>query len=370
MKKAIRTWDYRQEYASIRDEILEAIDQVFQSGQLILGPNVVAFESAFADYCGRTYGVGVNSGTDALFLALKALDIKEGDEVLTVTNTAVPTVSAIVSAGGIPRFVDVDLQTGLMDVEALLPALTPRTRFIVPVHLYGQCVDMNPLLDFAKSNGLKVVEDCAQATGSTYKSRKAGMMGDAAAFSFYPTKNLGAYGDGGMIVTDDLKIAERARKLRMYGMANEYRSLEHGINSRLDEVHAAILLIKLKYLDQWIEKRRQLAALYDNLLSGSGLALPVESSGNSHTYHLYVVRHQQRDAVVSALKELGLSIGINYPHPIHMMPAYKNLGYVEGDLPVSEQLAKEIFSVPLYPTMPDQDVHSISDMLVEILRTI
>ena len=366
----IRTWDYRQEYAAIREEILAAVDSVFSSGQLMLGPNVAAFETAFANYCGVAHGVGVNSGTDALVLALSALGLEAGDEVLTVTNTAVPTVSAIVSVGGIPKFVDVDPDTCLMNTQKLTSALTPKTRFIVPVHLYGQCVDMDPLLDFAKTNDLKVVEDCAQAAGAQYKGRIAGTMGDAAAFSFYPTKNLGAYGDGGMIVTGDPDVSERARRLRMYGMAGEYRSLEHGCNSRLDEVHAAILLVKIGHLEGWLQRRRELAALYNSRLSSTGLALPVEATGNRHTYHLYVVRHQQRDAIIGALKERGITVGVNYPYPIHRMPAYKNLGYDEGDLPVSEQLAKEIFSLPLYPTMPDQDLNKVSDQLEKILESL
>lgn len=366
----IRAWDYRLEYAAIREEILAAVDSVFSSGQLMLGPNVAAFEAAFAGYCSVAHGVGVNSGTDALVLALKALGLEAGDEVLTVTNTAVPTVSAIVSAGGIPGFVDVDPETCLMQVQALSSALTPRTRFIVPVHLYGQCVDMDPLLDIARANGLRVVEDCAQAAGAEYKNHKAGTMGDAAAFSFYPTKNLGTYGDGGMIVTNDADTAERARRLRMYGMAGEYRALEHGYNSRLDEVQAAILLVKLRYLDEWLERRRELAALYNNRLSSTGLTLPVVSVNNQHTYHLYVVRHQQRDTIIAALKERGVGIGINYPYPIHTMPAYKNLSYGEGDLPVSEQLTKQVFSLPLYPTMSDRDLSMVGEHLAEIVDSL
>lgn len=366
----IRTWDYRQEYDAIRDEILAAVDSVFRSGQLMLGPNVSAFEAAFAKYCGAAHGVGVNSGTDALVLALKALGIKDGDEVLTVPNTAVPTVSAIVSAGGTPRFVDVDPKTCLMDVAALSSALTSRTRLILPVHLYGQCVDMDPLLELAKTNGLKVIEDCAQAAGAEYKGRKAGTMGDAAAFSFYPTKNLGAYGDAGMIVTDDADTAKRVRRLRMYGMADEYRALEHGYNSRLDEIHAAILLVKLEHLDEWLQRRRDLAALYNDRLSSAALTLPVEAAGNRHTYHLYVVRHKKRDAIVAEMRAQGVAIGVNYPYPIHTMPAYEYLKYGEGDLPGSEQLAKEVFSLPLYPTMADEDQESISTMLVEIVKTL
>ena len=362
----IQAWDYREEYKVLREEILAAVDGVFSAGQLVLGPNVKAFEKEFAAYCDVMHGVGVNSGTDALVIALKALGIKNGDEVITVPNTAVPTVSAIVAAGGVPVFVDVDEETALMNVSAPPDVLSPRTRFVIPVHLYGQCVDMDAVLAFSKRHGLAVIEDCAQSLGATYKGRQAGSMGDMAVFSFYPTKNLGAYGDGGMITTNNAALAERATRLRMYGMAGEYRAIEHGYNSRLDEIQAAILRVKMKYLGGWLSKRRQLAAQYQDHLASSGLKLPMVAPNNQHTYHLYVARHKNRTMVLDELKGRGLKLGINYPHPIHLMPAYAELGYQEGDFPVSENLAAEVFSLPIYPTIQDGDFIQIVEMLQQV----
>jgi dTDP-3-amino-2,3,6-trideoxy-4-keto-D-glucose/dTDP-3-amino-3,4,6-trideoxy-alpha-D-glucose/dTDP-2,6-dideoxy-D-kanosamine transaminase len=363
----IKVWDYLKEYEASREEILKLVDEVFSSGWLILGESVSEFENTFSSYCNSSYGIGVNSGTDALFLALKALDIGPGDEVITVANTAVPTVSAIVSTGAIPRFVDVKSNTYLMDIEQLDQVLTPKTKCVLPVHLYGQCVNMNRVTEFAQKNKLSVLEDCAQSAGAMFEGKKSGAFGEVAAFSFYPTKILGGYGDGGMVVTQKEELSEKVRKLRMYGMVGKYYSEEHGYNSRLDEVHAKILTLKLKYLDSYVEKRRLLADNYRRLLGGSELILPEEAEGNSHAYYLYVVRHPRRDAIIEELKKHDIFLNISYPWPIHTMQGYVHLGYKKGDLPVTEDLAKEIFSLPMYPTLIEADQERTCQAILKIL---
>lgn len=378
----IQVWDYRSEYEEERDEILAAVDAVFRSGRLILGEQVRRFESEFAEYCGVEHGVGVNSGTDALFLALKAIDVKAGDEVITVANTAVPTVSAICATGAIPRFVDIDPESFLMDVEKLEDVITPRTKCILPVHLFGQCVRMEAVQAVAKKHGLHVLEDCAQSHGAERFGTRAGAMSDLAAFSFYPTKVLGSYGDAGMVCTNDPEIAGRLRRLRMYGMAeprqyseeyglkSHYYSVEAGYNSRLDELHAAILLTKLPKIGEYIERRRAVAARYDTMLAGTGAMLPKVSAGNTHSYYLYVCRHPQRDAIVAELAEREIFAKVDYPWPIHMMPTYSSLGYSEGDLPETERAAREVFSLPMYPSLTDQDQDRVCSALHEILTTL
>jgi aminotransferase EvaB len=362
----IQVWDYRQEYEAERDEILAAVDEVFRSGRLILGEHVRAFEAALAQFCGVAHGVGVNSGTDALVLALRALGIREGDEVVTVSNTAIPTVSAIVTAGGVPRFVDIDPATYLMDVAQLEQSLSPRTRCILPVHLFGQCVDMTAVNAVAARHGLKVLEDCAQSTGAVSDGRQSGSLSDIAAFSFYPTKILGGYGDGGMVVTRDERLAAHLRRLRMYGSDGRYYADEHGYNSRLDEVHAAILLRKLARLPQYIRRRRQLARQYDEQLASTGLRLPGTRPGNVHAYYLYVVRHPARDHVMRELAARDIVVNISYPWPIHTMKAYEHFGYAEGSLPETESAAREIFSLPMYPALSDAE----QDRVCEALRQI
>ena len=362
----IHVWDYRQEYDAERADILAAVDQVMRSGRLILGESVRSFESEFSAYCGTRHGVGVNSGTDALTLGLRVLDIQPGDEVITTANTAIPTVSAIVSAGGTPRFVDIDPATYLMDVSQLETAVTPRTRCIIPVHLFGQCVEMDAVGAVASRHGVDVLEDCAQSTGAHYGRKPVGSMSRVAAFSFYPTKVLGAYGDGGMVVTSDEALAARLRRLRMYGTAGTYYSEEHGYNSRLDELHAEILRRKLRRIETYIERRRALARRYDEQLAGVGLVLPQAPPDRGHVYHLYVVRHPARDAIVKALAARGIAVGIHYPWPIHRMRAYADLGYGEGSLPATEQAAKQILSLPMYPMLTEGE----QDQVCEALRAI
>jgi dTDP-3-amino-2,3,6-trideoxy-4-keto-D-glucose/dTDP-3-amino-3,4,6-trideoxy-alpha-D-glucose/dTDP-2,6-dideoxy-D-kanosamine transaminase len=366
----IQVWDYRREYEAERDEILAAVDDVFRSGRLILGERVRAFEAAFAEYCRVGHGVGVNSGTDALVLALHAFDLRAGDEVITTSNTAIPTVSAIVTARGVPRFVDIDPASYLMDVSQLEAAITPRTRCIIPVHLFGQCVDMDAVRAVASRHGVRVLEDCAQSTGAECAGRPAGSMSDIAAFSFYPTKVLGTYGDGGMVVTGDEALAARVRRLRMYGTDKQYYAEEHGYNSRLDELHAAILLGKLRRIEGYIERRRVLAARYDQQLASTGLTLPATSPGNRHVFYVYVVRHPARDRIMQELAARDIIVNISYPWPIHTMRGYAHLGYAAGSLPVTEQAAREIFSLPLYPTLATDEQDRVCDALQEICSTI
>lgn len=364
---AIQVWDYRAEYEAERDDILAAVDQVLRSGRLILGESVASFEKEFAAYCGTTHGVGVGSGTDALMLALKALGIQAGDEVITTSNTAIPTVSAVVSAGATPRFVDIEPDACLMDVGRLEAAITARTRCIVPVHLFGQCVDMDAVQAIAASHGVAVLEDCAQSAGAECRGRRAGSMSSVAAFSFYPTKILGAFGDGGMVVTPDAELAARLRRLRVYGTDKTYYAEEHGYNSRLDEIQAEILRRKLRRIDGYIDRRRALALRYDEQLRGTGLILPKTRPGNRHVYHLYVVRHPARDAIIGALAALDIIAGIHYPWPIHTMRGYAYLGYVEGSLPVTEKAAREIFSLPMYPSLTDAQQDRVCGALRDIL---
>ena len=366
----IRVWDYRAEYEAERDDVLAAVDRVCRSGRLILGEGVTSFEREMAAYCGAGHGVGVGSGTDALVLALRALDIQTGDEVITTSNTAIPTVSAIVTAGGKPRFVDIERGTYLMDVTQLDHAITERTRCILPVHLFGQCVAMDRVQTLAERHGIAVLEDCAQSTGAAQAGRRAGSMSRIAAFSFYPTKVLGTYGDGGMVVTSDETLSAQVRRLRMYGTEGSYNAQEHGYNSRLDELHAEILRRKLRRLDGYIDRRRALARRYDEALQHSGLALPRTSSGNQHVYYLYVVRHLAREAIIRELAARDIVVNVSYRWPIHTMRAYAHPDYPEGSLPETEQAAKEIFSLPMYPSLTTAEQDRVCDALLEILQTI
>lgn len=363
----IRVWGYLKEFASEKEEIMRAVESVFQSGMLILGENVKAFENEYAEYCGVNYGIGCDNGTNAISLALLAMGIKAGDEVITVSNTAIPTVSAIISIGAKPVFVDIDPNTYLMDVSKLSDVITSRSRCILPVHLYGQCVDMDAIRDIASRNNILVLEDCAQAHGATYKGEKAGAMSHISATSFYPTKVLGAYGDGGMMLTNSDEFDAKLRRLRFYGAEQTYYALEHGYNSRLDEVQAAILRTKLNRLEQYIARRREIAQMYNELLADTSLILPKEASWGRHVYYLYVVRHPERDRVISQLRQEGIFLNISYPTPIHLMDAYKHLANGEGSLPNTEAAAHEIFSLPMYPTLTNEEVERVATSLKKLL---
>lgn len=365
----MKVWDYRSEYDAEKEEIFSAIEEVLNSGQLILGEKVRAFEEHYSHYCDLSFGVGVDNGTNAVFLALKALNIGTGNEVITVANTAVPTVSAIVSCGARPVFADVQEKTGLIDPAQLEAVITPRTRCIVPVHLFGQCADMDGICRIAEKYQLKVVEDCAQSHGSLYNGRKAGSMSDIAATSFYPTKILGAYGDAGMVMTRQEDLYKKLLRLRTYGMEKNYYSAEHGYNCRLDEMQASILLMKLKHIEEYIRKRRAIAERYRYRLKESGLIHPVELPGRRHTYYLYVVRHPERDRIMADLEKSDIHLNISYPWPIHLMEGYRFLGYKEGDLPVTEKLAKEIFSLPMYPSLAEDKQEFLIEKLLESLKS-
>ncbi|WP_434445337.1 DegT/DnrJ/EryC1/StrS family aminotransferase [Lentzea sp. E54] len=362
-------WDYLAEYEEERDDILDAVDSVFRSGRLILGGSVAGFESDFAGHHGVRHCVGVDNGTNALVLALRALQVGPGDEVITVSNTAAPTVVAIDSVGATPVFVDVRPSDYLMDVSQVAAAITPRTKCLVPVHLYGQCVDMAPLEALAEAHGIPILEDVAQAHGATHHGRIAGSMGGAAAFSFYPTKVLGAYGDGGAVITSDDKVEERLRRLRYYGMAERYYVVETpGHNSRLDEVHAEILRRKLRRLDSYLAGRRAVAQRYAEGLGDTELVLPYVTDGNEHVYYLYVVRHPDRDRIIEELKARDIFLNISYPWPVHTMTGFDHLGYATGSLPVTEALAKHIFSLPMYPSLDPSVQDKVIDALREVLR--
>jgi dTDP-3-amino-2,3,6-trideoxy-4-keto-D-glucose/dTDP-3-amino-3,4,6-trideoxy-alpha-D-glucose/dTDP-2,6-dideoxy-D-kanosamine transaminase len=361
-RATIPVWDYRPALGTLRPGLHAALDRVLDSGQLILGAEVAAFEREFALSLGAAHAVGVNSGTDALMLALRAFDVgaAPGHEVVTVANTAVPTAAAIVAAGARPVFCEIDPATDLMDVTRLSEVVTPATRAIVPVHLYGQCVPMGPVLEIAKRHGLVVIEDVAQAAGAFHNGQAAGTFGHAAAFSFYPTKNLGTFGDAGLVATNDEAAARRLRRLRQYGFSSRQYSVEDGWNSRLDELHAAFLRLRLPLLTTEIDERRAIAARYDDALApltAHGLRLPVEGQDNRHSYYVYAVHHDRREAVMAALLERGVVTNISYPLALHQMPPFAPYLRPGQTLPLTEAHARSVFSLPMFPglTMAEQD---------------
>lgn len=355
----IPTVDLNAQYRSIQPEVDAAIQRVLESGSFILGKEVTAFEQEFAAYCGVAHAVGVNSGTEALQLALLACGVGAGDEVITVSHTAVATVAAIELTGARPILVDIDPRRYTIDPEQIILSITPRTRAIIPVHLYGCPADLDPLLKIANAHNLVLIEDCAQAHGAIYRRQSVGSWGRISAFSFYPTKNLGAYGDGGAVLTNDHSLAERVRMLRQYGWKERHISEIRGLNTRLDDLQAAILRVKLKYLDGWNARRHKLAGLYSQLLTSRNLVLPIEPEYCQHVFHQYVIRHPCRDALRNILKELGISTQVHYPVPIHLQPAFSDLGYHLGSLPVSEHAASQVLSLPLYPEMTEETVAMI-----------
>ena len=361
----IAAWSYEREYDALRDEILGAIDEAFGSGQLILGHCVRTFESSFARWTGVAHGVGVGNGTDALALALRAVGVGPGDEVITVAFTALPTVTAIAQTGARPVFVDVD-DEGLMDPACVERAITDRTRAIVPVHLYGQCADAPRIGRIAEERGIAMIEDCAQSAGARIDDRPAGTFGAAAAHSFYPTKILGAYGDGGLVATSDSQLAERVRRLRVYDATPGVGAAGVGVNSRLDEVQAAVLSVKLAYVDGWIERRRAIARGYAARLAGTGLQLPIELERRRHVWHLYVIRHPDRDAIARELRHRGVGTGVHYPIPVHEMPAFRGLATAEG-LPVTERLARTVLSLPMHPWLAESELDTIAARLREVV---
>ncbi len=355
--------DLRPQYESIATELKAAVARVLDSQVFVLGPEVAAFEREFADACGVEHAVAVNSGTAALHLALAALGVGPGDEVITVAHTFIATAEAISAAGATPVFIDVEPDTHLMDATLLEAAITPRTRAIVPVHLYGQVADMDAILAVARRHDLPVVEDACQAHGATYKGRRAGSFGAAGCFSFYPSKNLGAIGEGGCVVTGSADLAAAMRALSDHGQSRRYYHDEIGYNYRMAAIQAAALRVKLPHLDNWNAQRRAHAGRYDALLASLPVALPAERPERACVYHLYVVRVAQRDAVRAHLAARGIGMGVHYPLPVHLQHAYAHLGYRPGALPVTEAHAASIVSLPMYAELSGAQIEAVADAL-------
>lgn len=359
----IKAFDYLTTLQTIESEVMDAVRRVLHSGRLIHGAETEGFEAEFGEWVGAPHVIGVTSGTAAIEVALRAVGVGIGDEVVTVSNTCAPTVSAIRATGAHPVFVDIDPATLMMDVNLVASALTERTRCVVPVHLFGRAVDMTPLVELASAHDIPVVEDCAQATGTSYRGRHVGTIGTVGCFSFYPTKNLGAYGDAGAVVTGDASVAERARRIRMYGYGDEAIALIEGTNARISEIQAAILRVKLELLDGWLAKRRELAQAYDRLLGDSALATPGGQEGVVPSHHLYVVRCPDRDRVEQRLSDADIGYGIHYPTPVHLMPAYAFLGGAGLDLPVTTRASSEILSLPLHESLTQRDVETVANTI-------
>jgi len=358
--------DLKMQYDALRPEMDAAIQSVLDRTAYIMGPEVTAFEAAFAAYVGMAHAVGVGSGTDALRLALEGLGVGPGDEVITVPDTYIATCEAITHVGAEVRLVEVDPHTYNMDPARLEAALTPRTKALLPVHLYGQPADMDPILAVARRHNLWVIEDAAQAHGATYRGRKTGTFGDAACFSFYPGKNLGAYGDAGAVVTNDAALAERLRMLRNHGQQVKYEHLLVGYCHRLDNLQAAVLGVKLPHLDGWNAARRSRAAIYDEYLQNvPGIVTPVCAPEHEHVYHLYVIRvtDGRRDALQAYLNAAGIGAGLHYPIPVHLQAAYAALGHQPGDFPISEQLAQQGLSLPMFPELTDAQVVHVAEKI-------
>ena len=359
--------DLQSQYKSIKEEIQPAINEVLNRGDFVLGQAVRDFEAAFADYCGVDHVVGVDSGYSALELILFGYDLGPGDEVITAANTFAATVFAIQNCGATPVLVDIDPATYNMDPKLVAAAITPATKAIMPVHLYGHPVDMDPIMALAEKHNLLVIEDAAQAHGARYKGRRAGSLGHAAGFSFYPGKNLGAYGDGGAVATNDAKLAEKVRLLRNLGMPVKYTHAIRGFNRRLDSMQAAVLNVKLKYIDEWNASRREAAANYERLLSSLPITTPETAVYAEPVHHLYVVRLQNRAALQEALQAVGVATGLHYPIPVHMQPAFADLGYEHGDFPLTEQYAEEILSLPIFPELDEAAVTYVVEQIKSYL---
>ncbi|HYA90554.1 MAG TPA: DegT/DnrJ/EryC1/StrS family aminotransferase [Thermodesulfobacteriota bacterium] len=366
-----------RQQTKIKTEILSATQKVYEKGRFILGEEVSAFEKEFSHYCGVRHGVGVGSGTDALYLALKAAGIGEEDEVVTVANSFVATALAISFTGAKPLFIDIDPKTYTMDPNSLELLLKrekikksgQKIRAVVPVHLYGYPADMDSILNIANRYGLLVIEDACQAHGAKYGRRKVGSFGAMGCFSFYPTKNLGGYGDGGMVVTDHHKYDQKLRLLRCYGEREKYHHILKGHNSRLDEIQAAILRVKLKHLDQWNEARRKKAELYTKMLSPSGVICPWEKKGVRHVYHLYTIETGKRDTLQTFLKKKGVETLIHYPIPIPFQRAYRELGYRRGDLPLTNRWSHKILSLPFFPEMEESEMEEVAEGIRSFFKT-
>ena len=375
----IKSWDYLREYKKLKREILNSVNKVFESGTLLFGQELIKFEKNFCKFNNSKYGIGVGSGTDALFIALKVLGVGIGDEVITVSNTAIPTVASIINTGAKVRFVDIG-KDSLMDIKKIKDAINSKTKVIVPVHLFGQTCDMSGILSISKKYNLKIVEDCAQACGALYKNQKAGSIGDIGCYSFYPTKILGAYGDGGFLTTNNKKLYEKMHRFRFYGIDtlkknkkwnNKYYSIDHGTNSRLSEIQASILNLKLKYVNSYIRKRRFIAQKYFKGLMESGIILPIVNKKNFHVFHIFAVSHPKRELILKKLSLKKINLSIHYPYPIHIMKAYKNFTYnYSSRLIETEKKAKTTFSLPVYPGIKNYEIENIIQNINKIVSKI
>ena len=365
----VPSFDLKEQNQRLRDELMAAIEDVVLSGQFILGDVVAFFETQIAQLCEVKHGIGVGNGSDALYIALVACGVGPGDEVITTPFTFFATAGSIVRAGATPVFADIDLETFNIDPLDIEKKITSRTKAILPVHLYGQSADMDPIMNIARKHGLKVIEDAAQAIGASYRGRMVCNLGDVACLSFFPTKNLGAFGDAGMIVTSDDEIADKCRILRVHGSRKKYHHEMLGINSRLDALQAKVLSVKLKYLEEWTESRRRIAQRYTSGLSGTyavksgNLVLPKEMDGNRHVYHQYTIRAKNRDDLQAYLKDKGISSTVYYPLPLHLQKVFSDLGYKEGDFPNSEEASKTVLSLPMFPELKDDQVDYVVDAI-------
>jgi dTDP-4-amino-4,6-dideoxygalactose transaminase len=357
--------DLKAQYQTIKPEIDKAIENVISNTAFILGKAVAEFEEQFATYCGAKHCVGINSGTSALIMALKALDVGEGDEVITTPNTFIATAEAISFAGATPVFVDIEDKTYNMDPGRLEKAMTGKTKAVIPVHLYGQPADMDPILEIANKKGVAVIEDSCQAHGAKYKGKRAGGLGTVACFSFYPGKNLGAYGEGGAVTTNDEGIAQKVRMLRDHGSPKKFYHEFIGNNCRLEGIQGAVLSVKLKHLDKWNDGRRKNADLYRKYLQGSGVGVPEEMPYAKHVYHVFCVRVKDREKLIDFLKEKGIFTNIHYPIPIHLQKAYQFLGYKKGDFPVTEGCMDQILSLPMFAELTEEEIKYTADCIKE-----
>jgi dTDP-4-amino-4,6-dideoxygalactose transaminase len=353
-------WNLSRQYDLLREEILEKVDEVLKTGEYVLGKYVGQFEQEFASYCGAKFAIGVNSGTDAMVLALKAIDLQKGDEVIVPALTFISTANVVVYCGGIPVFVDVEPDTLNMDPSKIERVITGKTKAIIPVHFHGQPADIDPITEIAQQHGLSIIDDCAQAMGAEYKGTRIGILGDISCFSFYPTKNLGAFGDGGMVVTGDEKLAAKVRSLRDYGRRDKYVFDSIGFNSRLDEIQAALLRVKLKHVDGWNEKRRSIAKRYNELLSlVVNITKPVEKEYAKHVYWVYTVRTKHRGKLQQGLTKMGVGTHIIYAIPIPFQKAFEYLSYKQGDFPVAEKCAEDMISIPMFPELTEEEQHYV-----------
>jgi dTDP-4-amino-4,6-dideoxygalactose transaminase len=367
--KKILVSDLRKEDRAIRRKVENAVKRVLSSGWYVLGQELEKFEKEFASYCGSKYAIGVASGTDALILSLKALSIGRNDEVITAVNTAIPTAMAIMSTGARPVFVDVREDTFNIDTEKIEKVITKRTKAIIPVHLYGNPCDIDKIMKIARKYGLFVIEDACQAHGASRSGKKTGTFGDIAAFSFYPTKNLGCYGDGGMIVTASGNLARKLKLLRNYGQSTRYLCETEGVNSRLDEIQAAVLRVKLKYLDSFNDRRGEIAALYTRHLEElDEINIPAVRDGSRHVFHLYVIECERREPLMNYLSNMSIETQVHYPVSLHLQKAFRHLGYAKGDFPVAERAACRILSLPVFPALRDSEVLKICSCIKNFYR--